>query len=111
MEPTARRFPRIWYRSGPKVRRFKPLRAWEDVGTLSVEHNRLAFYGKRGEIILDAPRVIGVGLSGVDFINVWVTVEGAGGVRAQFADGTKFGWGGIRGRTEALANVISETSA
>lgn len=60
------------------------------------------------ELVLDGPRVISVGQAGVDAVNVWVTVEDSKGSRALFADGSRFGWGGLRGGTEVLAGALSE---
>jgi hypothetical protein len=59
---------------------------------------------------LDNPHVVSVGPAGVDRVNVWVTVEGSGGETALFADGSRFGWGGLRGGTAALALMLQEVN-
>jgi hypothetical protein len=103
-------YRRIWYRSEPKLRRFRPLRAWEDTGCLTVESGRISFHGKRGDLVLDDPRVVSVGPAGVDAVNVWITVEDSKGLRALFADGSRFGWAGLRGGTKALERALRDAS-
>jgi hypothetical protein len=100
------RWATVWYRRAPKVRRLRPIRAWEDVGVLIIESKRLEFLGRLNAFVVERPRVVGVNLRGVDTINPWVEVEGADGERAFFADGSRWGWGGARGGTEALAREI-----
>jgi hypothetical protein len=101
----------VWYRSTPKQSRWRPIRAWEDKGLLVVSADGLAFRGRHGEVVLDHPRVISIGLSGVDSINTWITVEDRDGQRALFADGSLFGWGGVRGGTARLGADLDKAWA
>ncbi len=100
----------VWYRSAPKRNRWRPIWAHEDSGVLGVSPGKLTFRGKRGDVVIEEPRVLSVGLSGMDTINPWITVADRNGTTALFADGSRFGWGGVRGGTARLASEIEKAS-
>lgn len=100
----------VWYRPGPKQSRWRPIRAWEDVGVLEISPGSVAFHGEHGDVVLVEPRTVSVGQTGRDFINTWITVEDRDGSRALFADGSRFGWGGLSGGTARLAAEIRRAS-
>jgi hypothetical protein len=99
-------WPKVWYRSAPKLRRLWPIRAWEDAGVLEIDRGFLTFHGKKGRIELREPRVLDLGRCGVDTFNVWVTVEDCDGQRALFSCGGLLGWRGVLGDTTQLAASI-----
>lgn len=43
-----------------------------------------------------------------DTINPWITIEDRDGNRVLFADGSRFGWGGVRGGTVKLVDEIEK---
>lgn len=78
---------------------------------LEITPASLAFHGKQGDVVLVDPRIVSVGQNGTDFINTWITVEDRDGGRALFADGSRFGWGGLSGGTARLAAEIRRTAS
>jgi hypothetical protein len=101
----------VWYRGEPLQSRWRQLRERKDAGVLEVGPGGLVFRGKRGDIVLEQPRIVSVGLAGADTINLWITVEDRDGSRALFADGSRLGWGGVGGGTARLAAEIENAFA
>jgi hypothetical protein len=96
----------VWYRSRPI--RVKGIKAYEDVGVLSIDDDRLTFSGNKHNVVLENARVVRVQRRGRDFINRWVVVEDDSGQQAMFADGSRLGWGGVLGGTTRLAHAIKD---
>lgn len=78
---------------------------------LEITPGSLTFHGKRGDVVVVDPRIVSIGQNGTDFINTWITVEGRDEGRALFADGSRFGWGGVSGGTARLAAEIRRTAS
>lgn len=73
---------------------------------MTIARGHLTFQGKRTNLVIDSPRVVSVGVIESDRINLWVTVAGADGHEVLFADGSRLGWGGVRGGTQQAADEI-----
>ena len=100
---------KVWYLSAPTQNRWSP-RAWaaKRIGVLEVRPGKVEFRGKRGHVVLEQPWIVSVGLAGADTINVWITIADRDGNQALFADGSRLGWGGVRGGTVKLAAELEQ---
>jgi hypothetical protein len=80
----------------------------EDIGALTIGRGRVTFVGRRVKIVLDQPKVVGVGRRGPDTSNRWVEVAASDGHRVLLTDGLRWGWRGACGGNDRLAAAIDE---
>ena len=100
-------FEKVWFRSDEA--NWGSLRAYEDVGTLTVENASLKFAGKKVNVSVSNMRSVSRKRIGRDFINNWTHVqyEADGDIRnAYFVDGGLLGWSGIFGGNSRLFQEI-----
>lgn len=100
-------FKNVWLRSSEA--NWGSLRAYEDVGTLTIEKGSLEFAGKKLNVSISHIRSVSRKRIGRDFINNWIHVqyEADGEIRnAYLVDGGLMGWSGIIGGNSRIFQGI-----
>ena len=99
-------FRNIWFRG---KKRKNLIQAFEDTGTLKIEHDSAEYVGKECHLIMSNIRTVGYGKASLDPVNNWVMIEYWDGRRydeAYFADGGGLGLDGILGGTKKMYDTI-----
>jgi hypothetical protein len=99
-------FENVWFRS--RENRWLPfsIRAYEDIGRLTVWPGMARFHGSKGVVWIEHIRSISIGRQGRDFINPWVRIEHGDRRTAFFADGRDLGWRGVLGGTKRMFGAM-----
>ena len=101
-------FQPVWYRpfqnkwEGPDF-----FVAMRDSGKLVIEHDKLIYSGKMGEIVISDIHRVSYGRQGRDWVNKWVRIAYGDKKVAYFADGGNLGWRGLFGGTREIYRVVS----
>jgi len=104
-------FHNIWYLPKKNECRDKKVKAFYDVGNLTVDESgkNVEFKGKRGNIKIDKIISVTYGKQGRDFVNNWVKVDFTNDnepLVAYFSDGGLLGWKGMFGGTNKMFNAL-----
>ena len=100
-------FSAVWYRDHERTSGYW---AFQDEGALIIGEDTLEFIGKKNHIVIRDVKNIAYRKQGNDFANTWVVIDykDENGVikQAFFFDGGEMGWGGARGGTRKIFDVV-----
>jgi hypothetical protein len=99
-------FKTVWYRPEESWWGDKKIRAYHDIGMLTVGENSIEFKGMKETVRITNIRKVSYGKQGRDFVNNWVKIEYADNKTAFFIDGGCLGWKGIFGGTAKILKAV-----